>query len=82
MKTGSSRKHQINEGVGGGVQVDKENVHLDSRYHMNSFYVANDTVVIGRLARALFSPKRPEEEEGWNLKNRRFGLGGLVQSPF
>jgi hypothetical protein len=46
---------------------------------MNSFYVANDTVVISI---ALFSPERPEKEEGWNITNRRFGLGRLVLSPF
>jgi hypothetical protein len=46
---------------------------------MNSFYVANDTVVISI---ALFSPERPGKEEGWNFQNRRFGLGRLVRSPF
>jgi hypothetical protein len=45
---------------------------------MNSFYVVNDMVVISI---ALFSPKRPEKEEGWNFKNRRFWLGRLVRSP-
>jgi hypothetical protein len=46
---------------------------------MNRFYVANDTVVVSI---ALFSPKRPGKEEGWNFQNHRFGLRRLVRSPF
>jgi hypothetical protein len=46
---------------------------------MNSFYVANDTVVI--FDRAIRT-RETGKEEGWNFKNRRFGLGLLDRSPF
>jgi hypothetical protein len=42
---------------------------------MNSFYVANDTVVI--FDRAIFT-RETGKEEGWKLKNRRFGLGRVI----
>jgi hypothetical protein len=46
---------------------------------MNSFYVANDTVVI--FDRAIFTGETGKEE-GWKFKNCRSGLGRLVRSPF
>jgi hypothetical protein len=46
---------------------------------INSFYVANNTVVI--FDRAIFT-RETGKEEGWNIKNRRIGLDRLVRSPF
>jgi hypothetical protein len=46
---------------------------------INSFYVANDTVVI--FDRAIFT-RETGKEEGWNIKNHRIGLDRLVRSPF
>jgi hypothetical protein len=46
---------------------------------MNIFYVANDTVVISI---ALFSPERPEKEEGWILKIVDSVLAGLFDPLF
>jgi hypothetical protein len=46
---------------------------------MNSFDVANDMVVI--FDRAIFTGETGKEE-GWKFRNRRFGLGRIVRSPF
>jgi hypothetical protein len=46
---------------------------------MNIFYLANDTVVISIT---LFSPERPEKEEGWNLKIVDWGLAGSFNPLF
>jgi hypothetical protein len=45
----------------------------------NNFYVPNVTVVI--FDRAIYT-RETGKEEGWKLKNRRFGLGRVVRSPF
>jgi hypothetical protein len=46
---------------------------------VNIFYVPNNTVVIFDCA--IFT-RETRKEEGWNFKNRRFGLGLLDRSPF
>jgi hypothetical protein len=46
---------------------------------MNNFYVPNVTVVI--FDRAIYT-QETGKEEGWKFKNRRFGLGRVVRSPF
>jgi hypothetical protein len=46
---------------------------------MNSFYVANDTVVI--FDRAIFT-RETGKEEGWNFKNCRFGSAGSFDPLF
>jgi hypothetical protein len=58
-----------------------ETVSLGRRkqHTMNTFYVANVTVVI--FDRAIYT-RETGKEEGWKFKNRRFGLGRVVRSPF
>jgi hypothetical protein len=46
---------------------------------MNNFYVPNVTVVI--FDRAIYT-RETGKKEGWKFKNRRFGLGRVVRSPF
>jgi hypothetical protein len=52
---------------------------LQSLSTMNTFYVPNVTVMI--FDRAIYT-RETGKEEGWKFKNRRFGLGRVVRSPF
>jgi hypothetical protein len=46
---------------------------------MNNFYVPNVTMV--NFDRAIYTGETGKEK-GWKFKNRRFGLGRVVRSPF